>query len=363
MSVSLKKLSEQVVVVTGASSGIGLATAREAARRGARVVLVARDEIDLRSAADAIRADGGRAMYVAADVADFDQVAAVAERTVDAFGGIDTWVNNAGVSIYGRITDVPLADARRLFETNYWGLVHGSLVAVPHLRRGGGVLINVGSVLSDTTMPLQGHYSASKHAVKGFTDALRIELEEEDAPVAVVLVKPAAIDTPYPEHAANHLGVAPKHQAPVYAPDVVAAAILDAAEHPRRDVKVGGSAKVYTALETFAPRLADKFKQATSFSGQRSDRPADGASTLYAPQSGDARERGSYPGRVMKSSAYTVARRNPVATALGAAAVGLGVALAARSRGQDARDRDARDRDARDRDARERDDRERGGRP
>jgi NAD(P)-dependent dehydrogenase (short-subunit alcohol dehydrogenase family) len=232
MSVSLKKLSEQVVVVTGASSGIGLATAREAARRGARVVLVARDEIDLRSAADAIRADGGRAMYVAADVADFDQVAAVAERTVDAFGGIDTWVNNAGVSIYGRITDVPLADARRLFETNYWGLVHGSLVAVPHLRRGGGVLINVGSVLSDTTMPLQGHYSASKHAVKGFTDALRIELEEEDAPVAVVLVKPAAIDTPYPEHAANHLGVGPKHQAPVYAPDVVAAAILDAAEHP-----------------------------------------------------------------------------------------------------------------------------------
>ena len=133
------------------------------------------------------------------------------------------------MSIYGPIADVPLADARRLFETNYWGVVHGSLAAVAQLRERGGALINVGSVLSDTTMPLQGHYSASKHAVKGFTDALRIELAEEGAPVAVVLVKPSAIDTPYPEHAGNHLGVAPKHQAPVYAPDVVAAAILDAA--------------------------------------------------------------------------------------------------------------------------------------
>jgi short-subunit dehydrogenase len=332
MRPSPKKLSEQVLVITGASSGIGLATAHAAAGRGARVVLVSRDEADLRAATDAIRAEGGRAIYAAADVADFDQLAAAAERAVDAFGGIDTWVNNAGVSIYGRITDVPLADARRLFETNYWGLVHGSLVAVPHLKRDGGVLVNVGSVLGDTTMPLQGHYSASKHAVKGFTDALRIELDEEGAPVAVVLVKPAAIDTPYPEHAANHLGVEPKHQAPVYAPDLVAAAILDAAEHPRRDVKVGGSAKLFTTLETFAPRLADRYKQATSFDGQRTDQPARGDTTLYAPRPGDGRVRGHYPGHVMTSSAFTVAARNPVATVLGAAAVGLGVALAARAR-------------------------------
>jgi hypothetical protein len=168
--------------------------------------------------------------------------------------------------------------------------------------------------------------------VKGFTDALRIELDEEGAPVAVVLVKPAAIDTPYPEHAASHLGVEPKHQAPVYAPDLVAAAILDAAERPRRDVKVGGSAKVFTTLETFAPRLADRVKQATSFSGQRSDRPARGDSTLYAPRAGDGRERGQYPGHVRTSSTYTLASRNPIATALGAAALGLGVALAARAR-------------------------------
>jgi short-subunit dehydrogenase len=332
MSVSLKKLNDQVIVVTGASSGIGLATVRAAARRGARVVLVSRDEPDLRSAADAITAEGGRATYVVADVAVFDEVAHAAERAVEAFGAIDTWVNNAGVSIYGRITDVPLADARRLFETNYWGLVHGSLVALPHLRRAGGALINVGSVLSDTTMPLQGHYSASKHAVKGFTDALRIELEEEGAPISVTLVKPAAIDTPYPEHAGNHLGVEAKHQAPVYAPSLVAGAILDAAERPRRDVKVGGSAKVYTALETFAPRVLDKVKQATSFSGQRSDRPVQGDSTLYAPRAGDGRERGHYPGHVAHYSAFTAASRRPLTTLLGAAAVGLSIALAARDR-------------------------------
>ena len=328
MRVPLKKLSEQVIVITGASSGIGLVTARAAARRGARVVLASRDERDLREAVDAITAAGGRATYVVADVASFDDVARVAERAVEAFGGIDTWVNNAGVSIYGRITDVPLADARRLFETNYWGVVHGSLAALPHLRRG-GALVNVGSVLSDTTMPLQGHYAASKHAVKGFTDALRIELEEEGAPVSVTLVKPAAIDTPYPEHAGNHLGVAPKHQAPVYAPDLVADAILDAAEHARRDVKVGGSAKVYTALETFAPSLLDRVKRATSFSGQRTDRPARGDNALYSPPAAAGRERGRYPGRVRTTSTFTAATRRPMTTVLGAAAVGLGIALAA----------------------------------
>ncbi|MGZ8414144.1 MAG: SDR family oxidoreductase [Gemmatirosa sp.] len=332
MRVRLKPLREQVVVITGASSGIGLVTAREAARQGARVVLVSRDETDLNTAADAIRAEGGQAEVVVADVADFDALRAAAARAVDRFGGIDTWVNNAGVSIYGPITDVPLADARRLFETNYWGVVHGSLAAVPHLRERGGALINVGSVLSDTTMPLQGHYSASKHAVKGFTDALRLELEKEGAPISVTLVKPAAIDTPYPEHAQNHLGVEPKHQPPVYAPGVVADGILASATTPRRDVKIGGAAKMFTTLETFAPRVADRFKLATSFSGQRSDEPARDDDTLYAPRTGDGRERGHYPGRVMERSAFTAASLHPVATVLGAAALGLGVALAARAR-------------------------------
>jgi short-subunit dehydrogenase len=332
MSVQLRPLEEQVVVVTGASSGIGLVTAREAARRGARVVLVSRDETDLNAAAESIRAEGGEAEVVVADVADFDALHAAATQAVARFGGIDTWVNNAGVTIYGTIADVPLADARRLFETNYWGVVHGSLVAVPHLRARGGALINVGSVLSDTTLPLQGHYAASKHAVKGFTDALRIELAKEGAPISVTLIKPATIATPYTEHAQNHMGVEPKHQPPVYAPDVVAHAILASATTPHRDVKVGGAAKLLTTMETFAPRVADRFKQVAAFGGQQRDEPPRDDDTLYAPRTGDGRERGDYPGRVMERSAYTAATLHPVATILGAAALGLGVALAARTR-------------------------------
>ena len=238
MSVKLKPLGEQVVVITGASSGIGLATAEMAAKRGARVVLSSRDESDLRTAGERIRAEGGQAAWFAADVADLEAMRRLAQLALTEFGAIDTWVNNAGVSIVGRLEDVSLEDARRLFETNYWGVVHGSLVALPHLEAG-GALINIGSILSDTGYPLQGHYTASKHAVKGFTDSLRLEVEEPGRPISVTLIQPAAIDTLYPEHAKSYLGVEPKHMPPVYAPEVVARAILHCAEHPERDVLVG----------------------------------------------------------------------------------------------------------------------------
>ena len=339
MGVNLKQLDQQVIVITGASSGIGLVTARLAAKRGARVVLVSRDEVDLRSAADAIHAAGGTATHVVADVADFAALQGAADAAVREYGRIDTWVNNAGVSIYGRIEEVTLADAERLFRTNYWGVVNGSLVALPHLKRNGGALINVGSVLSDTVVPLQGHYGASKHAVKGFTDALRIELDEEKAPVSVTLIQPAAIDTPYPHHAKNYMDVEPTHQPPVYAPELVAKAILAAAERPERSVKVGGGAKMFTTMETFAPRLGDKFKEKTSFSGSRSDDAPRHADTLHAPRPGDGRERGGYEGHVMERSAYTAAKRNRGKVLLGAAALGVGLALVARATGN--RDGDA----------------------
>ena len=327
MRVRLKRVNEQVIVITGASSGIGLATARMAARAGARVVLSSRDEVDLEQAVERIRGDGGVATYVAADVADFEAVKRVATTAVREFGALDTWINNAGVSIFGRITDVGLMDARRLFETNYWGVVNGSLAALPLLRARGGALINVGSVLSDTGYPLQGHYAASKHAVKGFTDSLRLELEEEGAPVSVTLIQPAAIDTPYPEHAKSYLGVEPTHVPPVYAPEVVARAILRSAEHPQRNVLVGGGAKLFTAVERFVPRLGDRFKGATAFSGQRSERPRREHDILFGPRPGDARERGHYEGHVMKSSAYTRARLHRGQALLGLAVVGAAVAL------------------------------------
>jgi NAD(P)-dependent dehydrogenase (short-subunit alcohol dehydrogenase family) len=327
MMVKLKRVEDQVIVITGASSGIGLATAQMAARRGARLVLTSRDEVDLGKVVEQIRAEGGTATHVTADVANFEAMQRVALTALREFGAIDTWVNNAGISIYGLIEDVGLMDARRLFETNYWGVVHGTLAALPHLKAKGGALINIGSVLSDTGYPLQGHYTASKHAVKGFTDSLRLELERAGAGVSVTLIQPTAIDTPYPEHAKSYLGVEPTHMPPVYAPELVARAILASAQRPRRSVLVGGGAKVFTTVERFVPRLGDRFKEATAFGGQRTDRPDRNDDTLFSPRSGDISVRGHYQGRVMQSSVYTGARLHRRETILGLAIAGAAVAL------------------------------------
>ena len=332
MGQKLKPLSEQVVVITGASSGIGLATAKLAARRGAQVVLVSRDEEDLARAVREIQERGASAVHFVADVADQAAMQRVARDVVVQFGRIDTWINNAGVTVYGLIEEVPTEDARRLFETNYWGVVNGSLAALPHLRSGGGALINLGSVLSDTGYPLQGHYTASKHAVKGFTDSLRLEVEKSGAPVCITLIQPAAIDTPYPEHAKNHLGFEAKHMPPVYAPEVVAKAILHCAERPERNVLVGGSGKVFSTSEKFAPRLFDRMKEATSFHGQLTDRPTRSGDTLFHPRPDDGRVRGGHPGHVMKTSAYTEARLHRGKALLGLAVLGAGLFVAKRAR-------------------------------
>ena len=335
MKIQLKPLGEQVVVITGASSGIGLATARRAAARGARLVLVAREESDLQRVTAEINATGGRAIYVVADVADYDALDIAAKRAVDEWGGIDTWINDAGVSIYGELRDVPVSDARRLFETNYWGVVNGSLIAVPYLeRRGGGALINVGSTLSDRAIPLQGHYSASKHAVKGFTDALRMELEKKGAPVSVTLVKPGAVDTPYPQHARNYMDVEPKHPSPVYKPEVAAEAIAFCMENPRRDMVVGAGGKLIGVLG-LTPRLADKYMVATQFDAQqRADMPVadDRQDTLDGPLPESGRLRGDQPGHVAGMSIYTTVSRHPFATLAGVAALGAAVALAGRAK-------------------------------
>ncbi|MCA1616510.1 MAG: SDR family NAD(P)-dependent oxidoreductase, partial [Acidobacteria bacterium] len=231
------------------------------------------------------------------------------------FGGFDTWVNNAGVSIYGRVLEVTTEDHRRVFETNYWGVVHGSRVACEHLRERGGALIQIGSVLSDRAIPLQGTYCASKHAVKGFTDALRMELEEEGAPVSVTLVKPSAIDTPYRAHAKNYMDVEPLNPPPVYAPETVAEAILHCAEHPERDMFVGGGGKALSVAGENAPGLTDAAMGATMFDLQRSDqpKPRDRDDSLHAP-SRDGEERGGYPGHVAESSLYTKAAMHPFVT-------------------------------------------------
>jgi NAD(P)-dependent dehydrogenase (short-subunit alcohol dehydrogenase family) len=327
MDLKLKPLNEQVMVITGASSGIGLLTAKIAARRGARVVLASRNPRDLASAVEDIRREGGRAVCYVADVADPAQVGGLAEAAVREFGRIDTWVNNAAVSVYGRLMEVALDDMRRQFDVIYWGQVHGSRAAVPHLRKHGGALINVASALADRAIPLQGNYCAAKHALKAFTDALRLELQEEGAPISVTLVKPGSIDTPLFDKARTYLGVEPQPVPPVYAPEVVAEVILECAQRPVRDIITGGMGKVLS-LANFAPRLADWYMQRSTFESQQTDQQVgkDRPDNLYAPLQHDGGERGrNWKGRTKSTSLYTKAALHPGAAA--GTAVGLGLAL------------------------------------
>jgi short-subunit dehydrogenase len=323
-----KPLNQQVIVITGASSGIGLTTARMAARRGARVVMASRNTVDLEAMADEINANGGKAVAVTTDVADPDAVDRLGEAALMTFGSIDTWVNNAGLSIYGKLDDVPLADKRKLFDINFWGVVHGCRTALKLMKDRGGVVINIGSEVSDVAIPLQGIYSASKHAVKGYTDALRMELDHDDIPIAVTLVKPSAINTPYPEHARNYLkeGV-PALPPPRYKPEAVAEAILRCAERPVRDVVVGGAGRMQIAMGRMAPRLTDKVMSGGMWNQQIAhDRTQAREGNLDRPQP-DGRAYGPHTSMVMNSSLYTRAALSPTVKA--AAFVAAGAALAA----------------------------------
>ena len=326
---NLKKLEDQVVVITGASSGIGLVTARMAAKRGAKLVLVARSEDALQQLTEELKTAGTDAIYVKADVGVETEVRDVRDAALNHFGGFDTWVNNAAVSIYGKITDVSLDDQRRMFDTNYWGVVYGSIVAADHLANKGGAIINIGSTLSDRAVPIQGIYSASKHAIKGFTDALRMELEYDNLPVSVTLIKPAAINTPYTKHAKNYLSTEPGVPAPVYAPSIVAEAILYAAENPVRDLFAGGGAKALSMAGYYAPNLTDKFMEWRMVDAQQKDKPSLSHDSGLDGPSGELKETGNYEGHVTKTSLYTKARLHPRITAGSFAflATALGYAL------------------------------------
>lgn len=293
MKPSFKPLDQQVIVITGASSGIGLATARAAADRRARLVLSARSEEALAKIAQEINSAGGEAIYVVTDVGDRGQVERIASEAIRRFGRIDTWVNDAGVSIYGRLDQVSEQDSRRLFDTNFWGVVNGSLAALPHLKKQGGALINVGSEVSEAVIPLQGMYSASKHAVKGFTDALRVEIEEvDDAPVSITLIQPTAVDTPYPQHARNYMDKEPKLPIPAIDPEKVADKILEAATSHMRDVKVGATATLNTLAAKMMPVASDKMSAMFAERQQYDEPPRSPEGGLYRP-SGKGEVRGS----------------------------------------------------------------------
>jgi short-subunit dehydrogenase len=332
MQHSLKPLNEQTLVITGASSGIGLATARAAAAQGANLVLAARNEDALAALQRDMNATGGAAAHVVADVGRRHDVERIADMAIERFGGFDTWVNNAGISIYGRLEEVSDEDHQRLFQTNFWGVVYGSLIAVKHLKLRGGALINMGSVVSDNAIPLQGMYSASKHAIQGFTDALRIELEAESAPVAVTLIKPTSIDTPFPQHARNYMEQEPKLPAPVYAAEEAARAILHAASHRVRELYVGGGARVMSAAGRIAPGVTQRLSGPRMIQEQRRNEPArEPAGALYQPGVG-GRVHGDHPGHVMRRSIYTRSSLHPAMTGALVAAAGVAAAAMLRPR-------------------------------
>jgi len=317
-AIKLKKLNEQVIVLTGATSGIGLATARMAAEAGARLVLVAREADALDALAHEMRQRGVEVATVAADVGVQDEVAKIGRTAVERFGRVDTWINNAGIGTFGTLEEVKLEDMQRLMQTNLWGVVNGSLEAVKLFKaHGGGALINVGSEASDRSIPLQGTYAASKHAMRAFTESLRMELEKDKAPISVTLIKPAAIATPFPMHAKNYMENEPTLPSPLYSPELAARTILHAAEVPERDLFVGGQAKLASVLSQILPRTIDRFMRAAVFKQQQTDQPSSPArrDALHAPDARrELRQRADLGKKITETSPYTSFQMKSTAT-------------------------------------------------
>jgi len=330
-----KKLGEQTIVITGASSGIGLATAKRAARAGARLVLASRNEEILRQVCDEVAELGGKAVHAVADVGEEEQVRHIAEVAEREFGGFDTWVNNAGVVVFSELMDMPNTDHERLFQTNYWGMVYGSQVAVRHFRDrpDGGTLINVASINAEMPVPILGAYSASKSAVRAFTDVLRMELEHEDAPVAITLIKPSGISTPISDHGRTHMGEGGKVMPPLYDVELVAKTILTAAQRRVRAVTVGETGKASTLAWHTAPSIMDRVIGWALPKAQSTGKPPRPTDNLYtAGKDGQVYLNGKRQG--IRVSPFTQARLYPAVTVgVGAlAAAGLVAYMALRRR-------------------------------
>ncbi|GAA6620863.1 SDR family oxidoreductase [Scytonema sp. NUACC26] len=270
----LKPINQQVVVVIGASSGIGRIAALQFASRGAKVVIAARSQPGLESLVEEIQNMGGDATAVVADVTVFDEVKAIVDKAIEVYGRIDTWVHNAAVELYAAFEVTTPLEFKRIVDVNLMGQVHGAMAALPHIKREGrGALIHVSSVEARRSLPLQSAYAAAKHGIDGFLESLRVELMHEKVPISVTNVMPASINTPLFDKARTKLGVKPVGVPPIYQPSLVAKAIVEAAEHPKRDVVVGDAGKVILLAQRISPSLVDAYMAMTAFSGQKTNQP------------------------------------------------------------------------------------------
>ncbi|MDZ8088665.1 MAG: SDR family oxidoreductase [Nostoc sp. DedQUE12b] len=282
----LKSINQQVIAIVGASSGIGRETAMKFARRGAKVVVAARSELGLKTLVEEIQGFGGDAIAVVADVSDFGQVKAIADKTVAQYGRLDTWVNAAATGIIAPFEKITPEEFQRVIDVNLMGQVYGAMAALPYLKQEGrGALIHISSMEGRRSLPLQSPYSAAKHGLEGFLEALRVELQHEKWPISVTSILPSTINTPFYNKVGTKLGVKPSGIPPYYDPSLVADAILYVAEHPTRDFIVGDAGKVLDLAQRISPSLVDSLLLAIAFQGQRTNEPKseDAPNNVFEP--------------------------------------------------------------------------------
>ncbi|HIK05227.1 MAG TPA: SDR family oxidoreductase [Trichormus sp. M33_DOE_039] len=300
----LKPINQQVVAVVGASSGIGREAALQFAKRGAKVVVAARGESKLKSLVEEIRGFGGEATHIVADVQEFEQVKAIADRVVEVYGRLDTWVHVPAIGLFATFDNTTPEEFKHVIDVNLMGQVYGAMAALPHLKREGrGALIHISSMEGRRSLPYQSAYSSAKHGVEGFLEAMRIELIHEKWPISVTSIKPAVINTPFWNNGLTKLGVKPSGIPPYYDPRIVADAILYAAEHPIRDLLVGDVAKVLDLAQKISPSLVDSLLLAIGFNLQRTNEPKseDSSNNFYQPVPEDSRVNGDYQNLVIPS--------------------------------------------------------------
>lgn len=270
----LKPINQQVVAIFGASSGIGRETALEFARRGAKVLIAARDIEGLSSLLCDIQDQGGEAIAVPADATMFEQVKAVADKAVEEFGRLDTWIHAAAVNLYATFEQTQPDEFKRIMDVNLMGQVYGAMAALPHLKREGrGALIHISSVEARRSLPYHSAYAASKHGIDGFLEALRVELAHDKIPVSVTNILPASINTPLFSKSRTKIGVKPQGLPPIYKPEAVAEAILYAAEHPTRDFVVGGAGQAILFFQKLSPKGMDALLNQIGFRLQQTQEP------------------------------------------------------------------------------------------